>query len=139
MAGIGNKVYSVSRLQFHPLLNSIYHLHIPHYTLCLPHPPPPRPKNACMNVLRSSQLKTMLIQYAFFKRWRGGGEGTRCVMGDCKWRIRESNAFLTVYVSIAYCFNKLPALLPFAIGNPVRCFLAWELRSIAGITSFEHL
>ena len=69
----------------------------------------------------------------------GGGEGTRCVMGDCKWRIRESNAFLTVKVSIAYCFNKLPALLSFAIGNPVGCFLAWELRSIAGITSFEHL
>ena len=41
--------------------------------------------------------------------------------------------------NIVYCFNKLPALLPFAIGNPVRCFLAWELRSIAGITSFEHL
>ena len=76
MAGIGNKVYSVSRLQFHPLLNSIYHLLIPHYTLCLPTPPPPRQKNACMNVLRSSQLKTMLIQYAFFKRWRGGrGQG----------------------------------------------------------------
>ena len=73
MAGIGNKVYSVSRLQLHPLLNSIYHLHIPHYTLCLP-PPPPQKKN--MNVLRSSQLKTMLIQYAFFKRWRGGrGQG----------------------------------------------------------------
>ena len=137
MAGIGNKVYSVSRLQFHPLLNSIYHLHIPHYTLCLPPPPPRPPPKKCMNVLRSSQLKTMLIQYAFFKPWRGGG--ARCVMGDCKWRIRESNAFLTVYVSIAYCFTKLPALLPFAIGNPVRCFLEWELRSIAGITSFEHL
>ena len=82
--------------------------------------------------------------FFFFLGWGGGGgggggEGTRCVMGDCKWRIRESNAFLTVYVSIAYCFNKLLALLPFAIGNPVRCFLAWELRSIAGITSFEHL
>ena len=135
MAGIVHKVYFVSRFQFHPLLNSIYHLHIPHYTLCLAPPPPKK----CMNVLRSSQLKTMLIQYAFFKRWRGGGEGTRCVMGDCKWRIRESNAFLTVKVSIAYCFNKLPALLSFAIGNPVGCFLAWELRSIAGITSFEHL
>ena len=43
------------------------------------------------------------------------------------------------YVSIADCFTKLPALFPFAIGNPVWCFLAWELRSIVGITSFEHL
>ena len=46
MAGTGNKVYSVSRLQLHPLLNSIYHLHIPHYTypplytLLTPSPPP---------------------------------------------------------------------------------------------------
>ena len=43
------------------------------------------------------------------------------------------------YVSIADCFTKLLALFPFAIGNPVWYFLAWELRSIAGITSFEHL
>ena len=88
MAGIVNKDSSLSRLQFHLFLIL--------FTICISpiihfaYPPPPPPLRQKMHNLCFS--------------WS--------VMGDCKCRITESNTFLTVYVSIADCFTRLPAFFP---------------------------